>query len=361
MRNNNKIKILFHTNPNVTSFNAQDINGREIASRLNEEIFEIFFIDVLEEKIDPKLEKNNIHILKVTNKNKFFHKLETFKYKLLYKYDISFYTRVFKNESLFLKLLPFFNFKRKTIHIIENLVPYPTNDKEYQYYAKYNAIHSTKTYSISSAVKKSVKKEYGIDTELIYVGVNTNLFKPIPFENKNNNRLKVLSVGTFQKRKQPDLFADIAKLFPENDFYWIGEGELKEKIKNKKKLENIKNLYIMDNMIHTDLSKFMAKCDIFLFPSIHEGFPKVIIEAMASGLPVIAFDNYKPDAILNEITGFIVSNKEEMIKKLKYLTENKKLRQKMSENSVKRAKIFDWNFIVEKWEDEILKLVRNNN
>lgn len=356
-----KIKVLFHTQPNISSFNAQDLNGREIACRLNSDIFEIYFIDLLNEEIDSRLKQKNIKILKVkNNNNSLLRKYEIFKYKLLYKYDVSFYIRVFKDEGLFLKLLPFFNKNRKTIHMVENMLPYPNSDKRYQESAKYNALHSSKVFSISKEVQKSVKKEYGIDTEIIPVGVDTSLFAPIDFDNKNNNRLKVISVGTFQKRKQPDLFAEIAKNFSNADFYWIGEGELKPLIQNKKQKENINNLYILDNMPHKELSKFMAKCDIFLFPSIHEGFPKVIIEAMASGLPAIAFDTYGPEAIINEKTGFIVSDKEEMREKLKTLLNNKNLRKEMSINSIKRAQEFDWNQIVKKWEQVIISLVNKN-
>jgi len=355
-----KIKILFHTQPNIKSFNAQDLNGREIASRLNSDIFEIYFINVLGTEIDPKLKKDNIKILNVNKKNRLIKKLQIFKYKLLYRYDISFYIRVFKNEGLFLKLLPFFDKGRKTIHMVENILPYPNSNEKYQKYAKYNALHSSKVYSISKIVRNTVQKEYGIDTQIIPVGVDTTLFSPLDFNKKNNNRLKILSVGTFQERKQPELFAEIAKKFPQNDFYWIGEGELKRKVLEKKEKEHIKNLYLLNNMQHSELSEFMSKCDIFLFPSIHEGFPKVIIEAMASGLPVIAFDKYGPEAVLNNKTGFIVSNEKEMIEKLDILIKNKNLRKEFSQNSIQRAKEFDWNVITSKWEKEIIKLVGIN-
>jgi len=351
-----KIKVLFHTQPNITSFNAQDLNGREIASRLNKGIFEIYFIDTLHTEIDPKLKKENIKILKAS-KSPIKRKMDIFKYKLLYKYDISFYIRVFKNESYFLKLLPFFDRNRKTIHMVENRLPYPADEK-YNQTAKYNALHSDYVFPISQQVQKDVEHYYGIrGNGIMYVGVDTSLF--VPNFNKKNKRLKIVSCGTFQKRKQPLLFAEIAKKFPECDFYWIGEGELKQKIIDKKNNENITNLYLLNNMPHRELSKFFANSDIFLFPSIHEGFPKVIVEAMASGLPIIAFDKYGPEAIINNKTGFIVSNKNEMKEKLRILIDNNELRKEFSKNAVKRAKEFDWNIIVKKWEDILIDIANN--
>jgi len=351
-----KIKIIMHTQPNITSFNAQDLNGREIASRFNEDLFEIYFIDTLGTPIDPKLNKKNIHILNVVTTNSLYRKFLIFKYKLLQKYDISFYIRVFKGDSYFLRLLKLFGRNRKTIHMVENRLPYPNASIEYQQNAKFNALHSTYCVAISKRVEKDIQNEYKIKADfLIPVGVDTSLFKPNI--NKNNKRLKIISCGTFQKRKQPNLFADIAKQFSNCDFYWIGEGELKNDIKRKKEKESINNLYLLSNMQHKELSKFMANCDIFLFPSLYEGFGKVVIESMACGLPNIVFDAYEPEATINNKTGFIVSNKEEMIEKLNELINNKQLRKEFSVNAIERAKKFDWNLIVKEWEKTILQIL----
>lgn len=352
-----KIKILFHTQPNITSFNAQDLNGREIASRLDEDLFEIYFLDFLHTEIDSKLRKNNVTIFKIS-KNKIIRKFQIFQYKLLYKYDVSFYIRVFKNESYFLRLLPFFDKKRKTIHMIENKLPYPA-DEQYNKIAKFNALHSNYVFPISKQVEKDMKNLYGINGNgIIHVGVDTSLFKPNFL--KKNKRLKIISCGTLQKRKQPLLFIEIAKNFPDCDFYWIGEGELKEDVLKKQEKENITNFYLLNNMQHIELAKFMSNSDIFLFPSIHEGFGKVIIEAMSSGLPVIVFDKYLHEAVINNKTGFIVSTKEEMIKKLNLLIKNENLRIDFGKNAVERAKEFDWNDIVKKWE-HIFKNIVNYN
>lgn len=62
-----------HTQPNITSFNAQDLNGREIASRFNEDLFEIYFLNTLDINIDAKLLKKNIKIINILAKNKFLN------------------------------------------------------------------------------------------------------------------------------------------------------------------------------------------------------------------------------------------------------------------------------------------------
>jgi len=354
-----KVKVLFHVSPLKSSYVAQDLNGREIASRLNSEKFEIYFINTSKEScIDEKLIKPNIFILNAYNPNRFLKLKNIVKYKLLYSYNISFYIRVFKKETLFLLLKKILDRKRKTIYMVENkiYIDKSISKRMYNFFKMLNYRLSDYRFAISKETLEDSKKFYKIlPNGIIYVGVDTYLFRP-KF-NKNHQRLKIVSVGTFQKRKRPELFADIAKKFPNQDFYWIGEGELKENVKNKKRMENINNLYILDNMPHVELSEFLSECDIFLFPSVHEGFPKVAIEAMASGLPVIACDKYGPEAVIHNKTGFIISSEEEMLRKLKLLIVDQKLRLEFSYNAVKRAREFDWNIIVKEWEKVFKEIV----
>lgn len=341
-----KIKILMHTQPNEKSFNAQDLNGRYIASKLDESLFDIYFINTLDKYIDPKLLKPNIYIFNALTSNKLLRKWKIFQYKLLYHYDISFYVRVFKADSLFLKLLRFFDGKRKTIHMVESMVPY-LGDKNYNKWAKYNAIHSDMTFSISKKVQELVKKEYKLNTDIMHVGVDLDVFK-VKEPKKANKRLKIVGCGTLTPMKQPLLFVEIAKEFPNVDFVWIGQGDLKDEIIEKSKKLN--NFELKDNMPHKELAQYFNDSDIFLFPSLHEGFPKVVVESMACGLPSIVFDRYGPEAVIDGKTGFIVSDETQMKEKLTLLIEDEALRKSMSKASIKRAKDFDWNKIVQQWE-----------
>ena len=353
----NKIKILMHTQPNKTSYNAQDLNGREIACRLNKDTFDIYFINTLNEPIDEKLVSTNIYILNACSKYKTIREILKLKYKLFHKYHISFYVRVFKSDSLFLKLKKLFRLQRITIHMVENMLPYPNASKEYQTNAKYNALNSDLTFPISKKVAETIKHEYHRDMHnIMHVGVDTSIFKPNI--NKNNQPLRVVCCGTFQQRKQPDLFADIAKEFCNTNFYWVGEGPLKNNIQKRIENESINNLNLLDNMSHNELSQFLSNCDIFLFTSIHEGFPKVLIEAMASGLPVIVFNTYGPEAVVDNETGFIVSDVAMMKEKLNKLIVDSMLRKEMSLKAIERAREFDWNFIAKQWEQIIIKSVK---
>ena len=89
------------------------------------------------------------------------------------------------------------------------------------------------------------------------------------------------------------------------------------------------------------LSEKLPYYDLFLFPSKMEGFPNVVIEAMACGLPAIVFDAYGPEAVVNGESGFVVNKVEEMIEKIQLLQQDNNLFEAMSIKAKERAINYD--------------------
>jgi glycosyltransferase involved in cell wall biosynthesis len=349
-----KISIVMHAFCDEDDFNAQNLNAREIACRLNPNLFEValFYCTRPDERLRNK---KNIHLIKVPNYKEtptkiiaFFSVLK----HLLGKYDIFFYVRRFRVDHLYLQTKRVFGDKKITIHTIENPAPSPTN-KYYNKRAKEIALSSDYVYSVSKYVAETAEKNYGIKTPVIYVGVDTQVFKPMKIKRQEKSRrLKVLYCGSFQHRKRPYLVIEAVKRFPNVEFHLIGSGPLEPSlVKAKRKLET-SNVYLHGRVPLEKLVSWMREADIFLFPSIHEGFPKVTIEAAATGTPSIVFDNYKPETVLNGETGFIVRDIDEMMKKLEILIENADLRTTMGVKAREYAKKFDWNVITKQWEKE---------
>ena len=103
----------------------------------------------------------------------------------------------------------------------------------------------------------------------------------------------------------------------------------------------------------------MANSDIFVLPSLSEGFPLVILEAMASGLPIIATKvGGLPSIIHENENGFIIETKnpEQIAEKTIMLLDNKKLRNHISKNNKLKSEFYDWTFIVDQLEDIYLKI-----
>ena len=99
----------------------------------------------------------------------------------------------------------------------------------------------------------------------------------------------ILSVGEVNKNKNHKVGIEaLAKLRDENTYYVIcGRGPLMKVHK-----ELAQSLGVSDRVIltgyRTDVADFYKMADVFLFPSFREGLPVAVMEAMASGLPVIA-------------------------------------------------------------------------
>lgn len=354
----NKIRVIMHAFCDEDNFNAQNLNAREIAYRLDPNLFEVTLFYCA--RPDKRLtDKENIHLVKVSNHKEPVTKFTAFLTvlrHLLGKYDMLFYVRNFRLDHLYFKIRRVFGDRKTTIYTIENVVPYPV-DGGYNKRAKEIALSSDYVYSVSKYVAETAEKHYGIKTPVIYVGVDTKVFQPKrKKKEENTGKLKVLYVGSFQQRKRPYLLIEAAKRFPDVEFHLIGSGPLESSLVEAKENFQTGNVYLHGRLPIEKLVSAMQEADIFLFPSIHEGFPKVTIEAAAIGLPAIVFNNYRPETVLNGETGFIVGDVNEMMKKLAILIEDSDLRHKMGERAREYAKRFDWNVIANQWKREFLEM-----
>ncbi len=92
----------------------------------------------------------------------------------------------------------------------------------------------------------------------------------------------VLYVGHIEKRKGSKVIYEIAKRMPKVDFILLGSQGPDVDIKAPR------NVHLLGEVAKERVLGEMHTADVFLFPSWEEGFPLVILEAMACGLPIIA-------------------------------------------------------------------------
>lgn len=111
--------------------------------------------------------------------------------------------------------------------------------------------------------------------------------------------------------------------------------------------------------------KYIARSDIFVLPSLWEGFPNALIEAMACRVPVVASDCLSgPSEILTPgINGILVSpgKPEELNEALIEMVENEKLRRSLAEAGYESVKEYSNEKIILKYEEEINKLYKSKN
>ncbi|WP_433779235.1 glycosyltransferase [Flavobacterium anhuiense] len=103
----------------------------------------------------------------------------------------------------------------------------------------------------------------------------------------------------------------------------------------------------------SEVEKYLAISNVFLFPSKKEGLPVCIVEALAMGLPVITLDERgNSDIVKNDFNGYLVksiSKSEDITKifeKIKYLSQHSNVAQLFSENSLRNRSLYSRDFFI---------------
>lgn len=107
-------------------------------------------------------------------------------------------------------------------------------------------------------------------------------------------------VGRFARQKNHvflvDIFYELALLNPQARLLLIGTGPLRKPIEEKVAKLNLTGKVIFAG-VRADIPRVMlGAMDVFLFPSLYEGLPIVLIEAQAAGLPCVVSDRVSPEA-----------------------------------------------------------------
>jgi glycosyltransferase involved in cell wall biosynthesis len=149
---------------------------------------------------------------------------------------------------------------------------------------------------------------------------------------------------------------DAAARFPQADFRIAGDGPLGLELRDRVTTEKLNNVKFLGLLKGDGLRAEYQGADVFLFPSNWEGSPKVILEAAACGLPVIARSDYSPETVLHRVSGYQARSDESIFTHLEALLNNPALRQELGRNGRRLSQKYDWDVITAQWEEAFMQL-----
>ncbi|MEN9907214.1 MAG: hypothetical protein RLZZ540_355 [Bacteroidota bacterium] len=199
------------------------------------------------------------------------------------------------------------------------------------------------------------KQELKSEVSVLYLGCDSDFFRNN--SQRDGSLFKVVYIGRLMKRKGIYDFLKIAQHFPELQFYIFGDGEEKTAIETFLITNQLGHIKLMGIASHQTLATFLKETDLHILPSRSEGFPKVILETAAAGVPSIVYDDYgAQEWITNGVDGWVVKSVGDMISIVNNLKNNPQKLESVSQEAIKLATSFDWKVKVKDWEEVIEKL-----
>ena len=222
---------------------------------------------------------------------------------------------------------------------------------------------------VSEAVAEGIpekKLEYiplGVDFERFEKTLNSDF--PSPLKNEHANKFIFLFVGHLTKRKGLKYLLQAVSLLQENvknkcHFVIVGEGPEKVHLIHEAGFLFILNNFTFTGSLDEDkLLKLYLDADVFVLPSLAEGRPTVINEAMVSECAILASNvDGIPEQVIDGYNGFLVDpqNPRQLASKIKQLVEDENLMRTMGKNS--KRKIIDEGITWENYAEKINKIYR---
>ena len=348
------IRILVDSFADAGLPNAQMGNAREIVSRLDPARFHVSMF-VLGQP-DPRIvARENTRLVQLPQRRQTVRILREF---LWGAHQLLFYMKSAPASRCYLSWRRKWNDYRITIGTLES-----QSDLSNEAFIAPEAIRlweqtilrCDRLYSNSKSVQKSLEREYNLASEIIPTGVDTRFFVP-DWDRPANLRTRVLFVGSLRTYKQPQVAVDAAARFPQADFRIAGDGPLVTELQSRCANQGLKNVKLLGPLSAEELRQQYQSADVFLFPSKWEGSPKVILEAAACGLPVIARNNYSPETVIHGVTGYQAVSDESIFTHLEALLNNAGLRQDFGRNGRRLSEKYDWDVITEQWQQTFIEL-----
>lgn len=189
---------------------------------------------------------------------------------------------------------------------------------------------------------------------VVYNGVDLARFRPR--EGARGGALQIGTVGALEAKKNPQMFVDVARIvrarFPEVRSLHVGEGPFRPALENG----DARSIQFLGGSTATE--SFLSTLDVFVLTSDREGCPNVLLEAMATGLPVVTTNaGGAAEVVRDGETGYVTprGDREAMANKVCALLAAPALRARLGATARREA---ERHFSVERMVRETVGLYR---
>jgi glycosyltransferase involved in cell wall biosynthesis len=200
---------------------------------------------------------------------------------------------------------------------------------------------------VASQFTKRTLIDAGVPAERVAVvpyGADLARFAPARRPDRGVGRpLRLLFVGTLSQRKGVKYLLEALKLLPPGTVELTLCGR---PVDDLALFRGNSQVRVYPSISDKGLLEAYRNADVFVFPSLAEGFGHVLLEAMASGLPIVSTDRTAaPDLIRHGVEGFLVEagNSSDLAAHLDEFVKNPDLAASMGAAARRRAEYFTWS------------------
>ncbi len=190
--------------------------------------------------------------------------------------------------------------------------------------------------------------------DVIPNGVELERFSPAETTQKAEV-LRLLTVGRLSVTKRVEILIDAVEIMHrearEVHFTIVGGGQMQQNLKQIALEKNLANIIELTGRIDPeDMPKVYRQNDIFISASMQEGMSNAMLEAMASGLPLITTRCEGAEELIAD-NGLVVenANAEEIAKAVRKIVDDRQLYKKMAVAARTQAQKFTWNKVASQY------------
>lgn len=222
--------------------------------------------------------------------------------------------------------------------------------------------------ALTQDMKSKMQKIYDGEITVVPNGINLERFRGISINRKIGKAKTILFVGRLHPVKGVqyliEAMAIVHREMPDVKLIIVGNGPERSKLEKLVELLDLHEcIQFTGEVPQEKIPQIMYEGDIFMLPSLSEGFAIVNIEAMAAGLPIVATNvGGIPEIVEDGVNGYLVNPKkpDEIADRVLKLFQNEKIRERMSTENREKAGMYSWECITNHVENLYLCVINKN-